>query len=188
MAGTGTAARPKANGAPKRASAAALAKLERETATGASADEQAASLAKLKADAEEIAVRELQAAAEGLTPVNSVELKGERFKVAAEVGGMAVMKFAAVADAGISTLDFRALAAMYAMLRDCIDQGTPPCGECEECLTQPGVPDPACPDYDGGEWGRFEAHALVTKATADELFAVVQEAMQVITARPTRQP
>ncbi|MDQ2873976.1 MAG: hypothetical protein M3Y33_03830 [Actinomycetota bacterium] len=188
---SGAGSRKRPNGATParpRASAARVSRLDQETGTGLGPAAQADALAKLKADAEEVAARELQMDAEGLSPANSVELKGERFRVSAGIGGMALMKFASVADQGVVTTDFRALAAMYSLLKSCIDEGAPPCGECTECLSQPGAPNPACPDYDPGEWGRFEQHAMEARSTPDDLFEVVKQAMVVIAARPTPQP
>jgi|HubBroStandDraft_2_1064218.scaffolds.fasta_scaffold35482_6 hypothetical protein len=172
--------------ATRRPAKAVVTKLGPPDGQDAAAD--GAALARVKAGADEIAARELQAASEGLTPVNSVELKGRRFRVGPVIGGMALMKFAASADSGLNTLDFAALAAMHNLLRSCFEV-TPPCGECDMCLAQPDALYPVgCEVHDPGDWPRFEQHALRTKASPDDLFESVQQAMQVIGARPTRQP
>lgn len=188
-AGNGTAT---AGGSRPRTRATALV-LEAERDAGPEGPAAGAeALERLKAGAAETEAREVQAVAEGLTPENSVELRGKRFRIAAAIGIMPLMKFAATADAGMDTMDFRALAAMHAMLRDVIAGEVPSCGKCESCAEfeeQGGVPpNPQCQYFNAGDWARFEAHAIDTKVGAEELFPVVQQAIQVITARPTRQP
>lgn len=138
----------------------------------------------------------------------TVEFLGEKFRIADKIGAMPLLKFSMYAD--MSVQDPKALAAMYAMLRDCIYPGSPGCGtcphcapgrcgECRSCEIAAGVDEeearPACrvntpdetrcKDYDPGDWQRFEEHAMSTKAEADELFDVITETMEKIAGRPT---
>lgn len=87
------------------------------------------------------------------------ELNGEKFRVADEMGVMPMLKWAAFSD--MSTEDPGALAAIYAMLMDVIHED---------------------------DWTRFERHAIKTKADAEELMNVISAGMEIITARPTKQP
>jgi hypothetical protein len=191
MAGSnGRTASPRSGNATatRRPAKSGVAQLEPAPAAGEVPAPDAAALAKIQAGAEEIAARELQAAAEGMTPQNSVELKGRRFRVGPFIGGMALMKYAASADGGLSTLDFAAMSAMHSLLRSCFEK-TPPCGECDMCLAQPDTLYPVgCEIYDPGDWPQFERHALRSQATPDDLFEAVKQAMQVVSARPTPQP
>src|SRR5260221_14686160 len=97
------------------------------------------------------------------------------------------------------------------MTRDCTPRGERRCGECEAC---PGPPqrcplggrwgycdaDPplyhrcpgflpgGCQYFDAGDWERFERVAIDEHAGGEELFTVVNEVMEIVTARPTRPP
>jgi hypothetical protein len=114
---------------------------------------------------------------------DTVELLGQKFRIADRIGLMPLLKFASAADVAVQ--DPRGLAAMYTLLRDCIYAGTPGCGECEHC--QSGN-DASCASYDRGDWGAFEEHAMVTKADADDLMGVVTEVLEVVSGRPTPPP
>ena len=118
-----------------------------------------------------------------ITSSRTVEFMGERFRISDKVGLMPLLKFSAYAD--MSTTDAGALGAMYAMLRDCIHQGTSGCGECESCQADN---ERGCRDFDPGDWGRFERHAMDVKAEADDLLDVITKAMELISGRPTGQP
>jgi len=103
----------------------------------------------------------VQAAVEGAAQAGKVELKGRWFKISDSVGLMPLMKFAHAASSGMDTSDMKALAATYEMLRDVIDPG---------------------------EWAGFEEWAVESKAGADDLLPVVQQSIELMTARPTGQP
>ena len=92
-------------------------------------------------------------------PGRTVELLGKHFRLADKVGLMPMLKFSAFADMEVQ--DARALAAMYAMLKDVID--------------------PA-------DWRKFEDHAVDSKADADDLLTVISRAIETISGRPTKQP
>lgn len=129
--------------------------------------------------AAEVEIAEGQVVTSGRT----VAFMGERFRIAEKVGLMPLLKFSAHAD--MSTNDPGALAAMYAMLRDCIAEGHPGCGKCLPCTTDNEA---RCKDYDPGDWKRFEQHAIDTKADADELLDVITKVIELIAGRPTEPP
>ena len=116
-------------------------------------------------------------------PAETVEFMGKDFRIAKKVGLMPLLKFSAAVDFDIS--DPRALAAMYAMLRDCVYEGTPACGKCTACREGR---ESACPSFDAGDWKAFEDHAVNSKADADELMDVITRVMEIITGRPTKPP
>lgn len=129
--------------------------------------------------------------AEGtVTDSGKVELLGRHFRVAEKIGLMPLLKFASASD--MSTEDPRALAAVYSMLKDCIYEGRPGCGECERCLgdEEAGIAgnERMCKDYDKGDWTAFENHAMETKADADELLTVVTQVLEIVSGRPTAPP
>jgi hypothetical protein len=113
----------------------------------------------------------------------SIEFMDKTFRIADSIGLMPLLKFSAASDMNVE--DPRALAAMYAMLRDCIHPGSPACGECEECKNGR---DASCRFYDRGDWGAFEEHAMLTKAGADDLLDVVTKVIELISGRPTQPP
>lgn len=142
----------------------------------------------------------------------TVTFMDEKFRIADKIGAMPLLKFSMYAD--MSVQDPKALAAMYAMLRDCIYPGTPGCGtcracapercgECRACEIAAGMDDEdedarpacrvstpdekACSEYDPGDWQRFEEHAMITRAEADDLFDVIGATMELLAGRPTRQ-
>jgi hypothetical protein len=113
----------------------------------------------------------------------TVEFLGRKFRVADKIGVMPLLKFSMYADVSIS--DLRGLAAMYAMLRDCIHPGTPGCGECEACEDDRET---ECKSYDAGDWKAFEDHAMETRADADDLFKVITDVTEMISGTPTGPP
>lgn len=111
-----------------------------------------------------MSVHELQAASEGVEVIGGgrkVEFLGEHYRIAEKVGLMPLMRFAMTAKAGANADDMEGLAAMYALIRDCIDPS---------------------------EWERFENDAIMKKAEAEELLKVVQDVIQALSARPTQRP
>lgn len=111
---------------------------------------------------------EVQAATEGVITAEvvdnrpQIEFMGEKFFIAAKTGIMPLLKFAAAADKGLDSTDYKGLAALYVMVRDCID------GE--------------------AEWLRFEQLAIDSKAEADDVFGVINQTVELLTARPTTPP
>jgi hypothetical protein len=117
-----------------------------------------------------------------------VELLGKQFRVAEKIGLMPLLKFASASD--MTTEDPRAMSAVYSMLKDCIYEGSPGCGECEKCAPADGSDgdETACKSYDKGDWAAFENHAIDTKADADELLTVITQVMEIVSGRPTTPP
>ena len=172
-----------------------------------------AELAKIQgtvAGVEPSAPAELEVAGKIITSDRTVEFMGRPFRIADKIGLMPLLKFSAFADVNVQ--DPRALGALYAMLRDCIHQGNPGCGECETCAPErcgecrncqmvhdgedpEGLPCTVyrpdrtqCKDFDPGDWRAFEDHACETKADADELMDVVTKVIELVAGRPTEQP
>lgn len=106
----------------------------------------------------------IQAAAEGVEIVGDgpkVTFLGDKYRIAEKIGQMPLLKFAAAAEQGLDSSDMAGYAAMYALIRDCIDPT---------------------------DWGRFERDAMDKKADGDDLFKVVTDVIAIIAARPTRRP
>lgn len=109
--------------------------------------------------------QELQATAEGVAADDgTIEFLGERFRLAATIGLMPLMRFAHSAKTGMDSDDMEGMAALYEMIRDCIDTTA---------------------DDDGrSEWDRFEAHATASKAEAEDFMEFISSAIEKISARP----
>jgi hypothetical protein len=105
--------------------------------------------------------RELQGISEGVSTEPRVTVLGHAYKVADKVGLMPLLKFAHAADQGIDSQDIEGLNAIYEMLQDCIHEG---------------------------DWDRFKKEMTAEKAFVDDLLPVVQQAIQIITSRPTGEP
>ena len=125
----------------------------------------------------------VQATVEGVTLTDSVEFAGQRFRVADNIGAMPLLKFSHEASAGLTEDSVEGMAAMYALIRDCIWPGEP----CTCGVAQPRYAEHAkgC-SYVLGDWERFERAAIDGRATAEDLFDVVNRVMEVLGARPTQ--
>jgi hypothetical protein len=126
----------------------------------------------------------VQTAVEGVVENDGkVEFMGAYFKMADRIGLMPLLKFAHASSKGVDSTDMEGLAALYSMIRDCIDQEKPteerPNPETGELETVPVGP---------SEFDRFETHATEMKAEADDLMSLVQRVIEAIAARPTRPP
>jgi hypothetical protein len=113
----------------------------------------------------------------------TVEFLGKDFRIADTIGAMPLLKFSMYADVAVQ--DPKAMAAMYAMLRDCIYPGTPACGECQAC--QDGD-ETSCPGFEPGDWRAFEDHAMETRASADDLLDLITKTMELMAGRPQKPP
>ncbi|MUN41401.1 hypothetical protein [Actinomadura litoris] len=109
----------------------------------------------------EAQAHQIQAMSEGVVHGDTVECLGGHYRVADKVGLMPLLKFAHTASMDVDANDMEGLVAIYDMLRDCLHED---------------------------DWKRFERDMTVKKAEADEMMTVVQQAIEVINARPTRQP
>jgi hypothetical protein len=129
-----------------------------------------------------VTTHQVQAAVEGVPDIDDdkVEFMGERFRVAESVGLMPLLKFAHVSAKGVDSGDMEGLAALYSMIRGCIDHKRP---QREEVDDQGNV---SYVDAGPSEWDRFERHAIDNDAEDTDLMPVVQRAMEVISARPTK--
>lgn len=108
---------------------------------------------------------------DGKTLARRVTFMGKQFRIADKVGLMPLMEFAYHANSGLSTDDMGALVAIYEMLKDCIADDPP--------LDEQG--EKAGPS----EWDHFVKHAKASKADAEDLMPVVQQTIELLTARPT---
>lgn len=137
--------------------------------------------------------QEVQAAAEGVELVDdgrSFDFLSERFRMSEKIGLMPLMKFAMTAKQGVGSDDLEGLAAMYAMIRDCVDQTKPQKPVLDEA-GQPRIGDdgqPVTEDDGPSEWDRFEAHAINSKAEAEDLFGVVSKVIEALSARKAQRP
>ena len=113
-----------------------------------------------------------------------VTLAGRDFRVAEKVGLMPLLKFSHAAE--LRANDSRAYVAMYQILHDVIMEAEDPCGQCDGCKEAGKNPTARdCAYADEGDWEKFENWAVDCKAEAEELFDVVEQAIKVISARPT---
>ena len=116
---------------------------------------------------------------------NSIEFLGERFRLAESIGLMPLLAFAAASKKGLDSSDMDGLAAMYAMIRDCLDQTRTPA--MDPNTGEPLVDSDGSPQYDGpSEWMRFEQHCYDTKADGEDLMGFISQAISVVSARPRK--
>lgn len=122
---------------------------------------------------------EVQATVEGVVvpPDGKVEFMGAYFGMARSIGLMPLLQFAHAAKQGLDSSDMEGMAALYAVIRDCIDQERP----------QKDV-DGDLVDDGPSEWDRFQRHAVDNKAGGEELMGVVQKCISALSARPTTPP
>lgn len=131
------------------------------------------------------ATHDVQAITEGVEIDDGrIEFLGEHFRLADSIGLMPLLAFAASAKAGLDSDDMAGMAAMYALIRDTIDQVRPVrLGEDD----QPILGGDGQPEYTGpSEWQRFERHAIDEKADGEDLMGFINRAVQTISARPTK--
>lgn len=174
---TAGADQPPRNGGPEGPGAAET----RAAVLAAEAVTDPAAAARLRALRDEQDAAGLQAAIEGVVAGDRVCLNGAWFRISDRIGLMPLMKFAYSADEGLDTSDMKAMAALYAMLKDSIYGGT-------EADPDPAVArlKPGDKGYDAGDWIKFEGHAMRTKAQGEELMAVVSQVIEILSSRPTQ--
>jgi hypothetical protein len=91
-----------------------------------------------------------------------VEFAGRWFRCAVPgVSTFALLEFADVAKDGLSSESLEGMAALYELLRDCID--------------------PA-------DWPAFRAHARTSGASGESLMFVIRDAVAAVSGRPTQPP
>jgi hypothetical protein len=103
---------------------------------------------------------QIQAMSEGAKSGDTVEVLGDRYFIGDKVGLMPLMKFAHTAKRGVDADDMEGMAAMYELLQDCIAKH---------------------------DWDRFEQDMTAKKADGQDLFSVIGEVIEILSARPTRQ-
>ena len=91
----------------------------------------------------------------------SISFQGEQFQVRGSVALMALMRFAHIAQVGTDSAEMEGLAAMYDLLESAIADE---------------------------DWGRFQAHAVKTRATDKDLMLLVRKVIRGETDRPTQRP
>lgn len=92
---------------------------------------------------------------------DTVEFRGETFRVADAVAAMALMRFAKLAQQQVNHLSMEGLAAQLDLIEQCIQ---------------------------ADDWPRFQAHAVNVKASGAELLEVVKDVFRILADRPTTQP
>ena len=133
-----------------------------------------------RAEAEK-AARRVQARASGANAAESVEWKGETFRLAAgDLPGAAQLIMTHMAAQDPTVRDPDAEDGMYQIL--------------EMGLAGPSGPAPGTPGfdvetYDPGDFKRFMRHAAKTRASLEEIVEALQAVVEAFAARPTgRQP
>jgi hypothetical protein len=136
---------------------------------------------------DDVTSQDVQAAVEG-APVaddtNSIEFLGKRFRLAENIGLMPLLAFANASKGGLDSDDMEGMAAMYAVIRDTVDQTRVQKLDADgkEEFDEAGEP-----VWDGpSDWQRFERHAIDEKADGEELMGFIRDAMGVIAARPRK--
>lgn len=132
--------------------------------------------------------QDVQAAAEGVVldgDDGKLEFMGERFGLADGVALMPLLAFANASKNGLDSDDMEGMAALYALIRDVIDQTR------EQKTDEHGAlmfeTDGETPQWAGpSEWMRFERHAIMKRADGDDLMEFVGRAMSVMSARPRK--
>lgn len=132
----------------------------------------------------------VQAAAEGVVldedDPSMVEFMGKKFRLAETVGLMPLMRFANASKKGLDSDDMEGLAALYAVIRDTVDQTRPP--KMDPATGRQSI-DPISGEGEWAgpsQWMLFEEHAMETKAEGEDLMDFVNRAMAVIAARPRK--
>lgn len=128
----------------------------------------------------------VQQAVEGApeTREGYLEFLGEEFRLAERIGMMPLLAFANASKEGLDSEDMAGMAAMYALIRDTIDQSRIQRVDADRKLEYDGAGQPV---YEGpSEWQRFEKHAINQQAEGEELMEFIGRAMGVISARPRK--
>lgn len=130
----------------------------------------------------------VQAEAEGVVlddDPGKVEFLGEKFRLAESIGLMPMLAFANASKNGLDSDDMAGLSAMYALIRDVIDQRRPP--KVDPATGEQVFDSSGEPEWDGpSEWMRFEKHAIEEQADGEELMDFVGKAMAAVAARPRK--
>lgn len=134
-----------------------------------------------------LTTHDIQASAEGVVMDDDgkLEFLGERFKLADRIGLMPMLAFANASKEGLDSDDMSGLAAMYALVRDVVDQTRPP--KLDPATGEQSIDSTGEPEWDGpSDWMRFEKHATLAKAEGEDLMDFISRAMAVVSARPRK--
>lgn len=137
--------------------------MARRTAAAAAPRKRVTAPEKLTArDRAEFGASEAQAAAEAVeVPADDkVDFMGAKFKVAEKIGMWPLIAFSMAQKRG-DNVDPKSLASIGVMVLDCLDES---------------------------EHDRFGEHATAAKAGAQELMTLVQQVIEVVSARPSQPP
>lgn len=130
---------------------------------------------------------DVQASVEGAVEVDetgTIEFLGKRFRLAERVGLMPMLAFAAASKKGLDSDTMEGLAAMYALIRDVLDQTRP---QEHDADGKPVFDDDGSPRWGGpSEFMRFEAHCYDEQADGEELMKFISDAMSIVSARPRK--
>lgn len=135
---------------------------------------------------EDPTTQHVQAASEGelQDQVGTIEFLGKRFRLADNIGLMPLLMFANSAKSGMDSDDMDGMAAMYALIRDTVDQTRVQETDDEGKLS---FDSDGAPVYAGpSDWQRFERHCVEEKADGEDLMGFIKDAMGVISARPRK--
>jgi hypothetical protein len=136
---------------------------------------------------EPVTTQDVQASVEGVAVMddgNSIEFLGKRFRLADNIGLMPLLAFANASKQGMDSDDMDGMAAMYALIRDTVDQTRVQRTDDEDKLV---FDSEGSPEWEGpSDWQRFEKHAINEKADGEDLMGFIRDAMGVISARPRK--
>jgi hypothetical protein len=140
-----------------------------------------------QAPGQNLTTQDVQGTIEGaveLDDENSLEFLGKRFRLAERIGLMPMLAFAAASKKGLDSSDMEGLAAMYALIRDCLDQTRTQATDADgELVFEPD----GTPRYVGAsQWQLFENHCNEVQAGPEELMEFISSAMSVVSARPPK--
>lgn len=140
----------------------------------------------VNAPPEDPTTQRIQAASEGelQNQDGTIEFLGKRFRLAESIGLMPLLMFANSAKSGMDSEDMDGMAAMYALIRDTIDQTRVQETDEEGKLSFDGDGDPVWAGP--SDWQRFERHCVEEKADGEDLMGFIKDAMGVISARPRK--
>lgn len=128
----------------------------------------------------ELTTHDIQAQAEGVVEdFDTIEFCGQKFRLAERVSLMPLLAFANASKKGLDSDDMEGLAAMYSMIRSVIHR---PALYDEHGARQ--VDESGRPLRDETEWRRFESLAEDEMVEGEDIMAVVNQAISVMSARP----
>lgn len=136
----------------------------------------------------EATMQQVQGVTEGVVDYddsNSIEFLDRRFGLADSIGLMPLLKFAHAAKSGLTSDDMEGLDAMYLLIRSCLDRSK--VQAIDPATNEPQVDDAGDPVWAGpSQWELFEQYAIETNADGEDLSMMINQAVQVVAARPSK--